>query len=179
MAFVARVLTNSDSRNLNMHVGKWKQRKRLCDTSGLARLACGCLLLSLAACGSPVSEKASGQASSVSKGDTVGVGGVAGAAQRGADQQDRKAVSSGQSATDTDERDNQSLPGVPDTVAKDLGSADARDRYRALDYWETKDSKESLDPVFEAMEDEDPAVRAKATAIVEQRWAEEHKKKQG
>jgi hypothetical protein len=60
---------------------------------------------------------------------------------------------------------------IPPSVEKDLQSPEARDRYRALDYWETKDSKAPLDAVFEAMEDEDEAVRDKATAIVEQHWA--------
>ncbi len=36
-----------------------------------------------------------------------------------------------------------------------------------------------LDPVFEAMEDDDPAVRAKATAIVEQYWAREQEREKG
>ncbi|MCS6896754.1 MAG: DUF3160 domain-containing protein [Nitrospira sp.] len=60
---------------------------------------------------------------------------------------------------------------IPTDVAKGLGSPDARALYRALDYWETKGNRAPLDPVFEAMEDEDPAVRAKATAIIEQQWA--------
>jgi HEAT repeat protein len=64
-------------------------------------------------------------------------------------------------------------------VANDLDSLDARVRYRALDHWEAKDSKASLDPIFEAMEDDDPAVRAKATAIVEQRWAAEQERERG
>jgi hypothetical protein len=73
-----------------------------------------------------------------------------------------------------------SLPrNIPATVAKDLGSPDARDRYRALDHWEAKDSKAPLDSVFEAMEDDDPAVRAKATAIVEQYWAAEQEREKG
>jgi hypothetical protein len=62
---------------------------------------------------------------------------------------------------------------IPQTITNDLNSPDARVRYRALDHWEAKDSKAPLDPVFEAMEDEDPAVRAKATAIVEQYWEAE------
>ena len=70
-------------------------------------------------------------------------------------------------------------PTIPDTVAKDLASPDARDRYHALDYWEAKDSKAPLDPVFEAMEDDDPAVRAKATAIAEQYWAAEQEREKG
>lgn len=65
---------------------------------------------------------------------------------------------------------------IPLSVAKDLLSLEARDRYRALDHWETEDSKAPLDPVFEAMEDDDPAVRAKATAIVEQYWAAEQER---
>lgn len=66
-----------------------------------------------------------------------------------------------------------SISSIPLSVAKDLQSPEGRDRYRALDYWEAKDSQAPLDPVFEAMEDDDPAVRAKATAIVEQYWAAE------
>jgi len=65
---------------------------------------------------------------------------------------------------------------IPLSVAKDLLSPEARDRYRALDHWETQHSKAPLDPVFEAMEDDDPAVRAKATAIVEQYWAAEQER---
>lgn len=64
---------------------------------------------------------------------------------------------------DADDRLN-----IPDTVAKDLGSSDARDRYRALDYWEKKDSKAPIDPIYDAMEDDDPSVRAKAAAILQQ-----------
>jgi hypothetical protein len=56
---------------------------------------------------------------------------------------------------------------------------EARDRYRALEYWNIKGGTTPLDPVFEAMEDEDEGVREKATAIVERRWAEEQEKEQG
>ena len=101
-----------------------------------------------------------------------------GAVQRGADQNDRKAVSSAQSDTDTDERDNRSFPGVPDIVARDLGSADPRDRYRALDLWNVKGNTVPLDAVFEAMEDEDEEVSEKAMAIIEKRWAEEQQKEE-
>jgi hypothetical protein len=154
----------------------------------LMPLIAGCLLLSLAACGAPVSEKASGQPQSASKGETAGAGVVVGAAQRGSEsgnaigsssQSDRKAVSAGLSASDTEERDNRLIPGVPDMVVRDLGSADPRDRYRALEHWNVKGGSAPLDPVFEAMEDEDEDVREKATAIVEQRWAEEQKREQG
>lgn len=64
---------------------------------------------------------------------------------------------------DADDRLN-----IPDAVAKDLGSSDARDRYRALEYWEKKDSKAPIDPIYDAMEDDDPSVRAKAAAILKQ-----------
>jgi hypothetical protein len=64
---------------------------------------------------------------------------------------------------------------LPAAIAKDLASPDARERFRALNHWEEKgEAKAPLDLVFEAMEDEDEAVRAKAEAIVEQRWAAEH-----
>jgi HEAT repeat protein len=65
-------------------------------------------------------------------------------------------------------RDDGDRLNISDTVAKDLGSSDARDRYRALDYWEKKDSKAPIDPIYDAMEDDDPSVRAKAAAILQQ-----------
>lgn len=74
-------------------------------------------------------------------------------------------------ATAVEQAENRSLPSelsIPPSIAKDLSSPDARDRYRALDHWEAKNSKAPLDLVFEAMEDDDPAVRARAAAIVEQ-----------
>lgn len=152
-----------------------------CLAPRLARLGGGFLLLSLAACGAPVSEKAPGPApsASIGKGETVDGAAAAEGAQRGADQQDRKTVSSAQASADTDERDNRSIPGVPDMVVKNLGSTDPRDRYRALEHWNVKGGNAPLDPVFEAMEDEDEGVREKATAIVEQRWAEEQQKERG
>lgn len=75
-----------------------------------------------------------------------------------------------------DEESSQPQPQkLPESIAKDLASPDARERFRALSHWEEKgEVKTPLDAVFEAMEDEDEAVRAKATAIVEQRWAAEH-----
>ncbi len=66
-----------------------------------------------------------------------------------------------------------SISSIPPSVAKDMQSPEPRDRYRALDYWEAQDSNAPLDPVFEAIEDDDPAVRAKATAIVDRYWAAE------
>lgn len=57
---------------------------------------------------------------------------------------------------------------IPETVARSLGSPDARERYRALDYWETQGAQAPLDAVFEALDDDDAAIRAKAASIVEQ-----------
>lgn len=79
--------------------------------------------------------------------------------------------SDGTTNVKSDETDKSLVPGIPTAIAKDLDSPDARLRLRALDHWETKGAKAPLDPVFEALEDEDDAVRAKATAIIEQRWA--------
>ena len=76
----------------------------------------------------------------------------------------------------TDGRDKAPIPGIPESIAKDLDSPDARDRLRALEHWEKKGAKPHLDPVFEALEDENDAVRAKATAIIEQQWAIERER---
>jgi hypothetical protein len=72
----------------------------------------------------------------------------------------------------------ESISSIPLSIAKDLQSLEARDRYRALDHWEAKDSKAPLDPVFEAIEDDDAAVRAKATAIVERYWDAEQEREE-
>ncbi len=63
---------------------------------------------------------------------------------------------------------NREVPSVSELVLKDLDSQDSSTRLRALDHWTTKGTTASLDPVFEAMEDKDEAVRARATALVEQ-----------
>lgn len=66
---------------------------------------------------------------------------------------------------------------APRSILADLASPEARTRLRALEHWEEKDSKVSLEAVFEALEDEDEAVRTKAESIVEQRWMAEQEKK--
>lgn len=74
-------------------------------------------------------------------------------------------------ATTAEQAEDRSFPSKPSIVqliAKDLASPDVRDRYLALDHWEAKDSTAPFDPVFEAREDKDEAVRARAAAIVEQ-----------
>ena len=71
------------------------------------------------------------------------------------------------------------VPGVPESIAKDLNSLDALDRLQALDHWEKKGTKAPLDPVFEALEDENEAIRAKATEIIERQWAIERDREKG
>lgn len=66
-----------------------------------------------------------------------------------------------------EERNAETSPDIPESIVKDLSSPDPHIRYRALDYWGTQVDEPPLTPVFEAMEDEDPAVRAKAATIVE------------
>jgi hypothetical protein len=168
-----------------MYPGRQKQVERPLLMNGLARAGWrGAWLvvvvsLLLAGCGSPASDQPVSLESSVANNKSED---RTGAAQP-------RVGNTGQAATQsvtttglsrTTQQGNEgasSLPrNIPATVAKDLGSPDARDRYRALDHWEAKDGKTPLDPVFEAMEDDDPAVRAKATAIVEQHWAAEQER---
>jgi len=87
--------------------------------------------------------------------------------------------SAGTTNVETDSRDKVPFPGIPDSIAKGLESPDARERIQALDHWEKKETKAPLDPVFEAFEDENEAVRAKATAIIEQQWAIEREREKG
>ena len=155
-----------------------REKRRLrCVAQGLARLVTGCLLLSLAACGAPVSEKAPGQVPSVSKGEVVGGTAATRAVQRGSDQNDRKAVGPGLSDSNTEERNESPYSNIPAIVGNNLTSLDPRDRYLALDYWMTNKGQVPLDAVFEALEDEDEGVRGKAEAIIEKRWVEEEREK--
>ena len=80
---------------------------------------------------------------------------------------------------ETAARDTLPFPDIPASIVKGLDSPDARDRLQALDHWEQKGSKPSLDPVFEALEDENEAVRAKATAIIEQYWEQGKERERG
>ncbi len=77
------------------------------------------------------------------------------------------------SSEEGEDRNKSADPSLPADVAQDLTSQDAYRRYHALEHWESKDGRAPLDLVFEAMEDDDPAVRVRATAIVEQAWASE------
>ena len=78
-----------------------------------------------------------------------------------------------------DGRDQSPAPiisGIPDSVAKDLDSPDARVRFQALNHWTKPKSTASLEPLFVALEDEAEAVRAKATEIIERHWAIEQER---
>ena len=65
------------------------------------------------------------------------------------------------------------VPGIPNLIAKDLDSPDPRVRLQAMEHWEAQGTTAPLDPLFEALDDEDEHVRAKATEIIERHWAME------
>lgn len=160
--------------------------------AGLIVAVCS-LLTGLPGCGASPSDNASSLGTRSQTGGLAAPGSSQGVkplgasraseTQTGSIQGSETTLGANQSATalngGQDGRDKVPVPGLSAAIAKDLGSPDARVRYRALDHWEAKDSKAPLDPVFEAMEDDDPAVRAKATAIVEQYWAAEQEREKG
>lgn len=158
-----------------------KARNVLGVTPGLTWLVAGYLLFGLAACGAPVSEKAPGQGPSANTRDTTGGTASVGTALNQKEQQKGQAVaeSSGSATGNSAGREAAQAHLIPEIVAQSLDSPDARARLTALDHWNVKGGNAPLDPVFEALEDEDEDVREKATAIVEQRWAEEQKREQG
>ncbi|MFO0777785.1 MAG: hypothetical protein U0223_09315 [Nitrospira sp.] len=137
-------------------------------------LVVGCLLLAgTVGCGSPASDKPANAELRAGNGKpearTVAVPPPAGKSAQADSAPTKADGSTGVTPSPTAiPRDDDDRLNIPDTVAKDFGSSDARDRYRALDYWEKKDSKAPIDPVYDAMEDDDPAVRAKAAAILKQ-----------
>jgi hypothetical protein len=45
-----------------------------------------------------------------------------------------------------------------------------------MNHWEAQGTKAPLDPLFEALDDEDAHVRAKATEIIERYWAAEQER---
>ncbi|MFO0699307.1 MAG: hypothetical protein U0236_08770 [Nitrospira sp.] len=137
-------------------------------------LVVGCLLLAgLIGCGSPASDKSANTELHAANGKPEDrKGAVQPSAGKPAKTDSAPKAATSPTGTplpltavprDADDRLN-----IPEAVAKDLGSSDARDRYRALDYWEKKDSKAPIDPIYDAMEDDDPSVRAKAAAILKQ-----------
>lgn len=76
----------------------------------------------------------------------------------------------------TDGRNQLRASDIPDSVAKDFDSPDARVRLQALDSMTKRGTTASLDLLFAALEDEDEAVRVKATEIVEAHWAVEQER---
>lgn len=76
-----------------------------------------------------------------------------------------------------DGRETLSVPDIPESIAKGLESTDARERLQAMNHWEVPGTKVPLDPLFEAVDDEDEVVRAKATEIIERYWAAEQEAK--
>jgi len=91
-------------------------------------------------------------------------------------QEDKLTKSVDTADVETDGQNKVTIPGIPESIAKGLDSPDVRDRLRALEHWEKKGPKAPLDPVFEALEDENEAIRAKATSIIEQQWAIERER---
>lgn len=169
-------------------------RRVSCEGEWRGRLVMAACVLGgvLAGCGSPASDPASGPDSPATTVNTANVPatsraelGAQGMGQRtgqGSDTPVSERVarsgpsdraSTGQptiaekSDETTEEGSAAMSPDIPEVIAKDLSSPDAQIRYRALGYWETQRDQPPLTPVFEAMEDEDPAVRAKAATIVE------------
>jgi len=136
---------------------------------GVQLLVAGCLLLAgTVGCGSQVSDKPANaelRAGNVKPEDRTAVFQPRDGKSGQNDPAPTKATAS--VGTTAAPRDDDDRLNIPKDVAKDLGSSDARDRFRALDYWEKKDSKAPMDPVFNALDDEDPAVRDKAAAIID------------
>ena len=81
--------------------------------------------------------------------------------------------SAGASNGITDGRDQSPIPSIPDSIIKGLDSPDARVRLLTLDHLKEPKTMASLDLLFAALEDEDEAVRAKATEIIERHWTAE------
>lgn len=65
----------------------------------------------------------------------------------------------------------QRIPIVPKFVPADLPSPDPKARLGTLDHWDKTNTAVPLSAVVEAMKDEDQAMRARTTAIIEQQWA--------
>jgi hypothetical protein len=151
---------------------------------GVIRMSAVVLVMMCGGCGASVSDETADSqarpAADIRQSDKTQIADVLPAVgtiaqENGADGEAKKTAASNQLAG----REVLSEFSVPRPILTDLASPEAGIRLRALDHWDTKDTKAPLDPVFEALEDEDPAVRAKATAIVEQYWAAEQEPKKG
>jgi len=146
------------------------------------------VLAGLAGCGPASSDKSqnlgprassAGESLLSKQGSSIGsTSGVEPISGRNSTSQGEKLQSQSVGTTDSktggrDQPPAPSIPDIPDSVAKDLASPYVDVRLRALDHWEAKKTTAPLDLVFEALEDEDEAVQAKATEIVEKRFAAE------
>lgn len=138
------------------------------------------LLVGLAACGPTMPDNSTGRVvgatANIASMTAAAVGGNAESETKPGAAADNKADAKADAEPYKPNGRNREVPGVPEPVLKDLASQDPYSRLRALDHWTTKSTTASFDPVFEAMEDQDQAVRARATAIVEQQWAIEQEK---
>lgn len=67
----------------------------------------------------------------------------------------------------------QGIPTVSKLVPADLLSPGPKARLYTLDHWSGTHTSIPLSTVFEAIEDQDEKVRARAAAIIEQQWATE------
>jgi len=153
---------------------------------GLQSLIAGCLLLTATAgCGSPASDMPPNGQSQAATGKSEDRTAAPGSTDTKSGQNKTSPAATGsagnippptdatgtvnltQPLTVAEPQDPDDLLNVPEAVAKGLSSSDAHERSRALDHWEKKGNKTSVDPVFDLMDDEDPEVRAKAEAIIE------------
>ena len=71
--------------------------------------------------------------------------------------------------TSIESKKSAALP-LPDSIAVDLASPYTNIRLKALDYWAKQGTKAPLDPLLEALEDDDAEVRKKAAKIAEEQW---------
>jgi len=82
-------------------------------------------------------------------------------------------LSSSQAAelSNNDDDIKQRIPIMPKFVLTNMASPDPNARLRALDCCYATHTKIPLSHVFEAIEDEDEVMQARAAAIIEQQWA--------
>ncbi len=59
---------------------------------------------------------------------------------------------------------------MPDWMANDLASSDVHVKLQALDRWAQAAPVSSVDPLIQALEDEDDRVQDKALALLEEDW---------
>lgn len=85
-------------------------------------------------------------------------------------QENKLTKSADTSDVETDGQNKVAIPGIPESIAKDLDSPDVHVRLRALDRWAKQGITALPDLVIAALEDENEDVRTKATEIIERYW---------